>query len=107
MPVAKLNSAEIDQGLSTLAHWTLDAHKASIRKEWNFDSFPTAMRFLQKVGEIADRQDHHPEFLSTYTHVRIRLLTHDAYGLTQKDFKLAIAIDQLIRHEFSNSLKTK
>jgi 4a-hydroxytetrahydrobiopterin dehydratase len=107
MSILRLNSHDIDQGLSTLDHWTLDAHKASIRKEWEFDSFQTAMRFMVKVGDIAEQHNHHPEFLSTYTKVRIRLLTHDAKGLTQLDFKLAYAIDQLINHDFLNAFKAK
>ena len=107
MSILRLNSHDIDQGLSTLDHWTLDAHKASIRNEWVFDSFQTAMRFMVKVGDIAEQHNHHPEFLSTYTKVRIRLLTHDAHGLTPLDFKLALAIDQLINHEFLTVLKAK
>ena len=107
MQTLRLNSQEIDQGLSTLNSWTLDAHKASIRKEWAFDSFQTAMRFMVHVGDIAEQQNHHPEFLSTYTKVRIRLLTHDAHGLTELDFKLAHAIDQLIARDFLNSFKAK
>jgi 4a-hydroxytetrahydrobiopterin dehydratase len=107
MQAIRLNSKEIDQGLSTLDSWTLDAHKASIRKEWEFDCFKTAMSFLSKVGEIADRYDHHPEFLSAYTKVRIRLLTHDAHGLTQKDFELALEIDRLAMNDFSDLFKAK
>lgn len=106
MQPTRFNSKEIEHGLSTLDHWSLDAHKASIRKEWHFDSFQTTLRFIAKVGEIAERLDHHPEILSTYTKMRIRLLTHDAHGLTHKDFELAQAIDQLITHDFLNSLQT-
>jgi 4a-hydroxytetrahydrobiopterin dehydratase len=52
------------------------------------------------VSEIAESQNHHPEFLSTYTKVQIRLVTHDADGLTHKDFELALAIDQLVQRDF-------
>lgn len=107
MRAARLNSQDIEQGLSTLDSWTLDAHQASIRKEWSFESFQTAMRFLSDVGNIAERLNHHPEFLATYTQVRIRLLTHDAHGLTQKDFELAAEIDQLIKHSFLNVSEAK
>lgn len=107
MRAARLNSQEIEQGLSTLDSWTLDAHKASIRKEWSFESFRTAMRFLSDVGDVAERHNHHPEFLATYTQVRIRLLTHDAHGLTPKDFELAVEIDQLVKRDFFNLTKAK
>lgn len=100
MTAHRLNSQQIAQGLRTLDSWVLDAHEASIRKTWEFDSFQTAMRFMVQVGEIAEPLNHHPEFLSTYTKVRIRLLTHDVQGLTQLDFKLGHAIDLLINRDF-------
>jgi 4a-hydroxytetrahydrobiopterin dehydratase len=100
----RLNSTEIDQGLKQLHNWTLDAHNASIQNEWEFDSFKSAMRFFLKIGELAEKLDHHPELLSNFRHIKIRLMTHDAYGLTCKDFELAIEIDQLIKQEFSAHL---
>ncbi len=101
-----MNSTDIQAALQQLDQWTLDAHKASVRKEWNFDSFKTAMHFFAQVGELAEKMDHHPELLSNYTRMRIRLTTHDAYGLTHKDFDLAQQIDQLVREQFSARLKT-
>jgi len=101
----RLNNAEIDTRLKKLDDWTLDAHKASICKEWDFESFKTAMSFFVNVGELAEARNHHPEFLSNYTKMRIRLMTHDAYGLTDKDFELAMQIDQLVSHEFAALLK--
>lgn len=101
-----MNSTDIQAALQQLDQWTLDAHKASVRKEWNFDSFKTAMHFFAQVGELAEKMDHHPELLSNYTRMRIRLTTHDAYGLTHKDFNLAQQIDQLVREQFSARLKT-
>lgn len=101
----RLNSSEIDAGLKQINNWTLDAHKASVRKEWEFDSFKTAMRFFAQVGELAESLDHHPEFVSNYTRMRIRLTTHDAYGLTHKDFELAHQIDHLVGEAFSGHLK--
>jgi 4a-hydroxytetrahydrobiopterin dehydratase len=76
-------------------HETDTAH---IRKEWVFDSFQTAMRFIVQVGELAEAADHHPELLSVYTKIVIRLSTHDAKGLTHKDFDLARQIDGLTKH---------
>ena len=99
MREVRLNSNEIARGLNALDNWTLDAQEASISKEWIFDSFKRSIGFIVSVSEIAERHNHHPEFLSTYPKVRIRLLTHDAHGLTQLDFKLAIAIDQLMKSD--------
>lgn len=100
MRLVKLDNKGITEGLKTLDHWIFDAPTSSICKAWVFDSFKAAIDFIVRVGEIAERQNHHPEFLSTYTKVQIRLLTHDANGLTHKDFELAAAIDQLIQRDF-------
>lgn len=102
----RFNSTQIDTHLEKIGNWTLDAHKASIRKAWTFDSFKTAMNFFVSVGAIAEELDHHPEFLSNYNKMRIRLTTHDAYGLTHKDFDLAGRIDQLVGQQFSNLVQT-
>lgn len=101
----RLNSTDIDTGLKKLTNWTPDTYRASICKGWEFDSFKTAMRFFVQVGELAEMHNHHPEFLSNYTKVSIRLTTHDAHGLTDKDVELAMQIDQLVQHEFRDLLK--
>ncbi len=106
MPIERLSLDEIQQQLQTLNHWHLDADQVSLHQEWQFDSFKTALQFLLKVGEMAERHDHHPEFLSRYTRLRIQLSTHDAGGLTQKDFALAWEIDQLLKNEFAHHLST-
>lgn len=100
----RLSSSEINTRLQELDNWTLDAHKTSLNKEWEFDSFKTAMGFFVHVGELAEAHNHHPELLFSYTQMRIHLTTHDAYGLTCKDFELAMQIDQLIIQKFSNLL---
>jgi 4a-hydroxytetrahydrobiopterin dehydratase len=92
----RLTNAQIDQGLEQLENWRLDSSKVNIYKTLEFDSFKTAMNFFVRVGELAERLDHHPEVLSRYTHMRIQLTTHDACGLTHKDFELAMHIDQLL-----------
>ncbi|MEI6618298.1 MAG: 4a-hydroxytetrahydrobiopterin dehydratase [Betaproteobacteria bacterium] len=100
MQEVKLSSIEIYQSLNTLNNWTLDADALRIGKEWRFDSFRTAMNFLLKVADIAELQDHHPDIFCSFTKVRIQLITHDANGLTHKDFALAVEIDRLIKSNF-------
>ena len=107
MEKKRLSSQQINLGLSKLNAWTLDPDNGSVRKEWEFGSFKAAMTFLTKVGELAELHDHHPELLSAYTNIRIRLWTHDANGLTSKDFLLALEIDQLVENHFSSFLKVK
>lgn len=100
-----LSSAEIDDGLQQLQGWALDAQRRSIHKAWKFNAFKTAMNFFAHVGELAEALDHHPEFVSNYTMVTIRLTTHDASGLTHQDFELALQIDQLVNRAFSDLLE--
>jgi 4a-hydroxytetrahydrobiopterin dehydratase len=97
----KLKGPQIANALSQLDQWTLAAHETHIHKEWVFESFQTAVRFFVKVAELAEDANHHPEFISTYTKALIRLTTHDANGLTTKDFDLAVQIDRLIKQYFA------
>lgn len=101
MSIQKFNSNEIAQAIQTINGWTVEPDEAFMHKQWQFDSFKTAMDFIVKVADIAERQNHHPEFLSVYRKMRVRLSTHDASGLTQKDFDLATEIDRLIDSQFS------
>jgi len=100
----KLSTNEITQALKTISGWNLEPDEAFMHKQWQFDSFKTAMEFISKVADIAEHQNHHPEFLSVYRKMRVRLSTHDASGLTQKDFDLAAAIDSLIASQFSDRI---
>lgn len=104
MPTPKLSQEEIEVALNQLDEWALDSQKNSIYKEWRFNNFKTVVQFLNQVCELADTQDHHPEILTTYTNLRIRLWTHDADGISHKDFTLASAIDDLITSRFSQSV---
>jgi 4a-hydroxytetrahydrobiopterin dehydratase len=104
MPTPKFNSHEIAKALKTIQGWTLESDEAFMHKQWQFDSFKTAMEFITEVADIAEHQNHHPEFVSVYRKMRVRLSTHDASGLTQKDFDLAAAIDNLIASQFSHRI---
>ena len=95
----RLNESEILLGLKNLDHWHLDVEKVCIQKDFQFDSFKAALRFISHLGELADAIDHHPEFTSNYTKLKIILTTHDVNGLTEKDFALAKQIDQLSSNE--------
>ena len=101
----RLNSTEIAHELRQLNRWVLDADKSSICNEWEFDSFKTSMRFFLNIGELAEKLNHHPELLSNFRHIKIRLNTHDVCGLTHRDFELAMKIDQLVNQEFLGYLR--
>jgi len=90
----KLSRGKIEQGLAKLSGWKRD-HTA-LTKEFTLSSFTGAARFIAKIAPIANRMDHHPDLqLHRYKRVKILLTTHDAGGITQKDFDLAAKIDKL------------
>ncbi len=102
MGIERLNPFDIETQLKSLDHWELNVFEHCIVKTWRFQNFKTAIAMLVKVSELAESQNHHPEMVSAYTQIRIKLWTHDAGGLTSKDFALARAIDGLVAQEFSN-----
>lgn len=64
-----------------------------IEKKFVFKDFTEALGFIVKVGMQAEKMNHHPELFNVYNKVNIRLTTHDAKGVTTKDFDLAKAIE--------------
>ena len=77
--------------------WTLkDGGKALVRT-FKFKDFSAAFGFLTRVAMHAEKADHHPEFTSVWNRVDFRLTSHDAGGVTERDVKLAEAINTLSR----------
>lgn len=66
-----------------------------IEKQFTFDNWRQALDFTNQVGNLADREDHHPDILLTWGKVKITLWTHKIDGLSENDFILAAKIDQL------------
>ena len=92
---AKLSKKQIEVRLTKLAGWKRKGD--TITKEFVLTSFTGAARFITKIAPVANRMDHHPDLqLHRYKRVKIMLSTHDADGLTRKDFILAAKIDALI-----------
>lgn len=86
-----LKSTDINTRLQQLQGWYLD--KDAIRKDWTFSDFSEALKFINKVGQIAEKHDHHPELFNVYNRVSLRFNTHSANGITSKDFDIARDID--------------
>ncbi len=84
---AKLRVAEIRSLLKELPEWTLANGK--LRREYKFGDFQRAFRFMKKAAPGIDAMDHHPEWFNVYDRVTVDLSTHDAKGVTMKDFELA------------------
>jgi 4a-hydroxytetrahydrobiopterin dehydratase len=74
--------------------WYKETNK--LVRNFNFKSFSKAIEFINKVSDVAEKQEHHPEILISGSKVTLRLWTHSENHLTEKDFKLAAAIDLVI-----------
>lgn len=86
-----MNHIEIQTALASLTSWSYESN--GIEKVYLFKNFSQALDFIIKVGALAEKLHHHPEIYNSYNKVKLRLTTHDAHGLTHKDFELAAAID--------------
>ncbi len=90
---AVLSEAEIQAQLATLPGWSRSGEKITLVK--TFDGFPSAIAFVTQLVEPSEAAGHHPDLTISYNRVTVSLTTHDAGGLTQKDFDLARVINQL------------
>ena len=92
----KFSPEEAREQLGALSGWELSDDGNQIHKEWKVKNFSAGMAFLNRVAEVAEQEDHHPDMcLEGYRNVRITLSTHAVGGLSQNDFILAAKIDQL------------
>ncbi|MFL5285056.1 MAG: 4a-hydroxytetrahydrobiopterin dehydratase [Rhodopila sp.] len=93
---ARLNETELSELGTTIPHWSRALDKEAIRREFRFADFSQAWGFMTRVALLAEKFDHHPDWSNVWNTVRIELSTHDAGGLTDKDVRLAQAIDALL-----------
>ena len=94
--MATLTDAEINDRLATLGAWQRgDEH--SIVRELKFDDFAGAIAFVNRVADLAEEANHHPDILiHGWNRVRLTLSTHSQGGLTNADFSLAGRIEGLL-----------
>ena len=88
-----LSAAEIKSRLVTVPDWQIEA--GELVRTFIFKDFKASLAFVNRVGELAESSGHHPDIDIRYNRVRLALVTHDAGGLTTKDFSLAAQINQL------------
>jgi 4a-hydroxytetrahydrobiopterin dehydratase len=89
--MARLSESEIVERLPQHPGW--ERHGGEIRRTYTFPDFKGSMAFVNRVAELAEAADHHPDILVTYSKVTLTLTSHDAGGLTERDFRLAARID--------------
>ena len=90
---APLAPAEIERRLEGLAGWSL--RDGALFRSFRFADFDAAFGFMARVALAAAALDHHPDWTNVWNRVDVRLLTHDAGGLTELDFALAERIDRI------------
>jgi 4a-hydroxytetrahydrobiopterin dehydratase len=84
-----LNKKEIAKALKKLPDWSANPKETAITHTRTFKNHIDALVFIARITVHAQVLGHHPEILFTYAKVKITLTTHDAKGLTKKDFELA------------------
>lgn len=91
----KLTEAERNEALARLPHWRGVDGRDAIARGYKFADFNAAFGFMTRVALIAERMNHHPEWSNVWNRVDVTLSSHDADGLTERDIKLAEAMDRI------------
>lgn len=87
----KLSETQVGERLDAIPEWS--ELNGAIQRTFQFADFASSIRFVNKVADLAEAADHHPDILVRYNKVTLTLSTHDAGGITEKDFTLAKQAD--------------
>ncbi len=90
----KMTEQSIAEILGKLPGWEKAENGRAIRKSFKFKDFSEAWAFMSRVALLAEKMDHHPEWFNVYNRVDVTLNTHDAGGVTERDIKLAQAMER-------------
>lgn len=93
-PLKGKELAEIHKQVPQWAHWKV-INEHHLTRTFTFPDFKQALAFVNRVGDVAEEQGHHPDILLTWGKVEITLWTHKIDGLTESDFIMAAKIDRL------------
>jgi 4a-hydroxytetrahydrobiopterin dehydratase len=88
------SSQEIEKGLAGIPEWRLE--KGELARSFTFADFREAMSFVNSVAAVAEKAGHHPDIDIRYNKVALALASHDAGGITEKDFSLAKEIGEIL-----------
>ena len=92
--MGRFTAREIAEQIARLPEWTIES--GELVRTFIFADFVLSLQFVDRVGVLAEQAGHHPDIDIRYNRVRIALTTHDAGGLTEKDFALALQVERLI-----------
>jgi len=88
-----LSESEISKRLSAIEGWRYV--EGAITRSFTFDSFMAGIAFVERVARAAEEADHHPDFDIRYSTVTVSVSSHDVNGITERDFRLASAVNKL------------
>ena len=91
--MSKFTEAEILARLPMAKGW--ERHGDMLVRSWQFPSFRRAIEFVNQVAALIEKANHHPDLIVRYRTVRIEMSTHDAGGLTERDFALIAEINEI------------
>jgi 4a-hydroxytetrahydrobiopterin dehydratase len=91
--MAVLTESELNQAVAGLDGWGVS--DGALRKRFEFDDFAQALAYANRVGEAAEREDHHPDLLVTWGAVEVAWVNHAEGGITPKDVEMARRSDSL------------
>lgn len=89
-----LTDEELGSALATLPGWSRNG--IAIERKYEFKDFVQAMKFVNKVADVAEQAGHHPDINIVYNKVTLQLTSHDSGGVTQRDAKMAKRIDEIV-----------
>ena len=89
----KLAPEEILENLAGMEDWHADGDV--LRKRFEFENFAASLEFVNRIGAIAERHDHHPDICFGWGYAEITLTTHDRGGITDFDFAVAREINEI------------
>lgn len=92
--IKALAGKERETALQSLDGWQEVDGRNAIQKTFSFEDFNAAFGFMAQVALLAEKMDHHPEWFNVYNRVEVTLSTHDADGVSERDIKMARAMDQ-------------
>ena len=91
----KLDDAEVTAKVEKMAGWSFKDGK--LHREYKFADFPHAFGMMATAAPAIEKMDHHPDWSNVYNRVTVDLSTHDAGGITQKDFDLAMLLEGIAK----------
>ncbi|MEP7132611.1 MAG: 4a-hydroxytetrahydrobiopterin dehydratase [Acidobacteriota bacterium] len=92
-PLAEVEAKEF---LEQTPEWTLEENASRLARRFEFENFKSALEFVNRVGDLAEQEGHHPDIAIHWNKVELVLWTHAIGGLHENDFILAAKIDRLL-----------